>query len=304
MSRLRVGLLANPSAARGHAFATGNYVSTLLRAAGVSVVDVSGPDANAARARALDIVDPLNALVVVGGDGTVALGADIVAGTHVALGIVAAGSGNDFARRLHLPVNDPDAAVQLIVESLGRKARVVDGIVLAHENPDGSIERHVALGNVNLGFDARVNARANRSRYGYATAVLREAATFSPLNYWLEVDGGPRETVSASLLTVCNSGVFGGGMVYSPTSAPDDGVLELVTVNGLSTPRLLTLFPRVFRGTHVSIPEFSVRRVRSLRVGLVDSPPLMSFSDGEERFPLPVTATICPAAIRILGPSA
>lgn len=302
MTRLRVGLLANPSAAGGAALATGRHVSTLLRAAGVSVVDVSGPDADVARARALDIIDTLHALIVVGGDGTVGLGADIVSGTPVALGIVAAGSGNDFARKLELPIGDPDDAVRVILESLSRTPRVVDGIVLAHEERDGSVERHLVLGNVNLGFDALVNARANRSRYGYTRAVLRELSTFRPIKFWVEVDGGEREYVSASLLTVCNSGVFGGGMVYSPASAPDDGVLELVTVSGLSRAKLLALFPRVFRGSHTSIPEFSVRQIRSVRVGSEGPSAIVVYADGEAKFPLPVTATACPAAIRILAP--
>ncbi|MCK2124908.1 diacylglycerol kinase family protein, partial [Pseudomonas sp. PNPG3] len=98
MSRLRVGLLSNPTAAQGAAHRVGRQVSHLLRLAGISVVDLSAPTASTARARAHDVRDTLTALVVVGGDGTVALGAEIVAGTPVRLGIVPAGSGNDLAR--------------------------------------------------------------------------------------------------------------------------------------------------------------------------------------------------------------
>src|SRR5699024_6071026 len=78
----------------------GRQVAPLLRLAGVSVVDLSGPSASVARARAVEVRDTLTALVVVGGDGTVSLGAEIVAGTPVRLGIVPAGCGNDFARSL------------------------------------------------------------------------------------------------------------------------------------------------------------------------------------------------------------
>ncbi|MDN5899369.1 MAG: sphingosine kinase, partial [Brachybacterium sp.] len=71
MSRLRVGLLANPTAAQGTAHRIGRQVGHLLRLAGISVVDLSGPSAAVARARAEEIRDSLTALVVVGGDGTV-----------------------------------------------------------------------------------------------------------------------------------------------------------------------------------------------------------------------------------------
>ncbi|MDO5644897.1 MAG: diacylglycerol kinase family protein [Dermabacter sp.] len=302
MRRLRVGLLANPAAANGSAHATGRYVSTLLTAAGLSVVDVSGPDAAVARARALDVVSTLTALVAVGGDGTVALGASIVAGTPVRLGIVAAGSGNDFARAIDLPIDEPDEAVRIIVEALSRPVQSVDAIEVTRENPDGSTSTCLALGNVALGFDALVNARANRSRYGYVGALLREVLHFTPRRYWMEVDGGPRERLRASLLTVCNTGVFGGGMRYSPSSDPRDGELELVSVAGVSRARLLGIFPRVFRGTHVRIPEFRVRRVHSVRVGLDEDRHFLAFSDGEARFALPVSATVCPGAVRILAP--
>ena len=77
-------------------------VDAVLHLAGISVVDLSGPSAHVARARAEEVRDSLTALVVVGGDGTVSLGAEIVAGTPVRLGIVPAGSGNDFARSLGL----------------------------------------------------------------------------------------------------------------------------------------------------------------------------------------------------------
>ena len=66
MSRLRVGLLSNPTAALGTAHRVGRQVAHLLRLAGVSVVDLSGPSASVARARAVEVRDTLTALVVVG----------------------------------------------------------------------------------------------------------------------------------------------------------------------------------------------------------------------------------------------
>ena len=300
MTRLRVALLANPAAARGSSHDVGRHVYDVLRAAGVHVVDVSGPDAPVARARALDVMDSVQALIVVGGDGTVRIGADVAARTGTALGIVAAGSGNDFARTIGLPVNDPAASVAVILDALGADETWIDAIEVSRRNPDGSTSSHVCVGNLSLGFDAIVARRANRSRYGYTPAVVREIARFRPLDYWLEIDGGAREHVSASVLTLCNLGVFGAGMHISPSSRLDDGHLELAMISGLSRVRMLALFPKVLNGSHVDVPGFTVRSVRSLTVGLENQIGFMSVADGDDSFAMPLHATVRPRAVRVL----
>lgn len=305
MSRLRVGLLTNPTAASGAAHRTGRQVAHLLQLSGISVIDVSGPTAAIARARALEVRSTLTALIVVGGDGTVSLGADIVAQTPVRLGVVAAGSGNDFARALGLPRNDVDASVREILHALSRPVVTIDAISLSSLDEGAPSAPSIALGNVSLGFDALVNARANSSRHPgavrYATAVLQELRHLRELPYWIEVDGGSREDLDASLVTIASTGLFGGGMRLVPGARVDDGLLELVTVTGLGRADLLRFFPRVFRGTHTSVRAYTERPVRSVRIGLRESRRLRSFADGEARGLLPVEASVLPGAVRILA---
>lgn len=305
MSRLRVGLLANPSAAQGSAHRTGRQVGQLLRLAGISVVDLSGPSASVARARAEEIRDSLTALVVVGGDGTVALGAELVAGSPVRLGIVPAGSGNDFARALGLAVNDPEASTRALLHALSRPVVTVDAIEITSAGEASPRHRSIALGNVNLGFDALVNARANRARRGgavrYTAATLRELRSFRALPFWLEIDDEERIEVDAMVLTLCNSGVFGRGMWIAPGARVDDGKLELATVSGLSRPQLLRLFPRVFAGTHTTLDAFDLRSVERITVGLRDGRALRAYADGEASSLLPLTARVLPGAVRLLA---
>lgn len=304
MSRLRIGLLGNPTAAHGSAARITHQVHHLLRIAGISVVDLSSPTAAVARARALDVRDTLTALVVVGGDGTVSLGAEIVAETPVRLGVVPAGSGNDFARALSLETGSPEDAVRALLQALSRPVVAIDAIEILAEG-EGTPHRSIALGNVQLGFDALVNARANDSRFSprlrYTLAVLQELSSFAPLPYWMEVDGGEREELDASLLSLCSTGIYGGGMRVAPTSRVDDGLLELVSVGRLSRTSLLRFFPRVFHGTHTSVRQFSVREVREIRVGLRDSSLLRTYADGEPRALLPIRARVLPGAVRILA---
>lgn len=305
MTRLRVGLLVNPTASSGSAHRIGRQVSHLLRLAGVSVVDVTGPTARIARARALDVRDTLTALVVVGGDGTVSLGAEVVAGTPVRLGVVPAGSGNDFARALGLPTTGPEAAVRTLLQALSRPVIAIDAMEILPAGDDAPAAPTVAVGNVSLGFDALVNARANRARRSgrvrYTLSVAQELRSFAPIPFWIEVDGGPREEVDASVLTVANTGVFGGGMRLVPGAVVDDGRLHLAVVSGLGRPGLVRLFPQVFRGRHADLDVFSVREVREVTVGVRDDRALRSYADGEARALLPVTVRILPGAVRLLA---
>ena len=87
----------------------GGHVIDLLRGAGrkhgFDVIDVTGTSFDDSLANARRRGDEYDYLVAVGGDGMVALGANAVGCSGKPLGIVAIGSGNDFARGLDLPVN-------------------------------------------------------------------------------------------------------------------------------------------------------------------------------------------------------
>src|SRR5690606_15493079 len=91
-----------------------------------------------------------DAVVALGGDGTVHLALQAVAGTGVPLGIVPCGTGNDGARSLGLPLKDPVAAIDTV---LAGRTRLVD----AARAGDRWFLTVLAAG-----FDAVVNERANR----------------------------------------------------------------------------------------------------------------------------------------------
>lgn len=305
MSRLRVGLLSNPTSAGGVGHRSGRAVAHLLRVAGLSVVDISGPSAGVALARGMDVRDTLSALVVVGGDGTVALGAELVAGTHIGLGIVPSGSGNDFARAMQIPRNNIPAAVTTILEALSAPPVMIDTMRVEGRLADGTPVDKVAVGNVNLGFDAVVNARANRrgkrASSGYTTSVLAEIVRYRPYPFWYSIDGGPRIDSRASILTLCNTGMIGGGMNLSPRSSPHDGTLELLDVSGLSAAGLLAFFPRVFRGSHIDLPYISVRSAQRVTVGVREPVSFLAHADGDALSGFPLTVSVMPGAVRLLA---
>jgi len=109
----------NPRAATGGGAAVGQRTVAALSSAGwrVTALQEDNADALASSVSAALAAAP-RALVVVGGDGMVGLGTNLVARTEVPLGIVPCGTGNDMARNLGLPVGDVEAALTRLVTAL------------------------------------------------------------------------------------------------------------------------------------------------------------------------------------------
>ena len=80
----------------------------------------------------------VEALVVVGGDGMVHLGLDVVAQTDVPMGIIATGTGNDVARHFGLPARDVEAAADIIDAALRGQGRIEACDAIHVTRPDGT----------------------------------------------------------------------------------------------------------------------------------------------------------------------
>ncbi len=294
---MRVGVVVNPTSGKNTGARVGVEALTLLRAAGAEVVDLSAADAVGALAhgRAAVAERSVDALVVAGGDGMVHLGANLVAGTGIPLGVVAAGTGNDIARELGLPVRDAAAAVERI---LAGRTRAVD----AARHVTASGEERWFLGVLAAGFDAVVNERANqwrwpKGRMRYNLAIVRELPVFRPIPYALTLDGERHET-EAMLVAVGNGPSYGGGMRVTPDARFDDGLLDVLVLHRLPVPEFLRVFPKVFSGGHVGHPAVEVLRAR--RVAL-EATGIVGYADGERFGPLPLEVEAVPGAVSVLA---
>ncbi|OEJ27729.1 sphingosine kinase [Streptomyces agglomeratus] len=292
-----ITLFVNPTAGRGRGAHAAQPAASALRDAGFSVRTVLGQDADDALRRARDAVGGgTGALIAVGGDGMVSLALQAVAGTRTPLGVIAVGTGNDFARTLGLPVRDPAGAGRLAAEALkggrlmdvdlGRVGETWFGTVLAS------------------GFDSRVNDRGNRmrwplGRFKYDLAMIAELASFRPVPYRITLDGGDVHEVEATLVAVGNGTSYGGGMRICAGARTDDGLFDVTVVGDCSRTTLIKVFPQVYRGTHLGHPKVAVHR--AARVELVAAG-ITGYADGEPLGPLPLTAECVAGAVRVLGP--
>ncbi len=302
---IHLGVVVNPTAGKGRGTDAGRRVHDLLRARGHKVEDLSGPTLAQAtdRARAA-AVQGLDALVVVGGDGMVHLGVNVVAGTALPLGIVAAGTGNDIARTLALPRGDVDAAIAAIEHGIERGPRRVDAVRV------GSPEHHAHewfVGALSCGIDAAVNARANdltwpKGSARYVRALVSELGRFRPFGYRVTFDDGVWES-AGTLVAVANVPWIGGGLQIAPDAQVDDGLLDVVYAGPLGKAEVVRIFPGIYQGKHIGHPAVHVRRSRTVLIEPVDALGAhapAAFADGERIGPLPLRATVDPGALSVL----
>jgi diacylglycerol kinase (ATP) len=286
-----IAFLTNPSAGRGKGRRARDIAVPRLRAAGLVVRSIEGRDAHEALDLARQsVADGIAGLVVCGGDGLVHLGAQAVAETGVPLGIVPAGTGNDVARYLDLPRTDPAAAADVVIAG-GR--RTLD---LARTGDTYFVTVLAA------GFDAVVNERANamtwpRGQMRYNLATIAELRTFSPLSYTLDLDGQAHE-VEAMLVAVGNGPSFGGGLRITEGALLDDGLLDVVVIRPMSKLGLVRAYPKLFKGTHVTLPEYEHHRVKQVTVS---TPGIIAYADGERLGPLPVTVEAVSGALEVFA---
>ena len=298
---LRLGVIINPSSGNGAGKLEGEKVIAELQRES-EVLDLTGNSMGESEKNAREAINDhlIDGLVVVGGDGMAHLGVNLCADGNLPLGIVAAGTGNDAARALGLPIGDAIAGSRVILNNL-RQPRTVDLV-----RANSSVGDFWYFGSMSVDFAALVNQRANLWKWPkgpsrYKFAMVAELAAFKPVQYTAIIDGVEKQ-FEAMLCSVGNSPYFGGGMLVAPHAKIDDGKLELFIVNKISRLELLKVFPRVYTGDHVTHP--AVEFISAKKVTLSSKIQMPAFSDGEPVGFAPVTAEIVPGALRVYATSA
>lgn len=282
---------------RGGPAGLGARAVEALRGAGHEVVEVVAGSMEQARAACGALVaDGLDVLVVTGGDGVVSMATDLCAGTSTAVGILPAGTGNDCARSLAVPLRPRDAVDVL----LAAHRRTVDTLHVVE------LDRHV-LSSVPAALDARISDRANNWPRGlgpaaYTLSALIEIALLRrqpPLRYRLTVDGRTEE-LEALVVVPVNLRFFGGGLPIVPDADPADGLLDLVVIRPVGPTDALRVLQGVRRGRHTEHPAVSITRARE--VWIEGPPDIVAQGDGEPLAPLPLTVQVRPSSLQVVAP--
>ena len=291
-------VILNPAANRGN---MGQY-RTLLRQRlqqepRAEYVETTRP--GEAQERAQQAAQDGRPVIVVGGDGSVheVVNGLLKAGRRVPLGIVAAGSGNDYAwNTLKLP-HDPVGAIERAFTG-----RLVD-------SDAGIVNGRYFANSFSVGLDADIAVAAGKmkkipfmsgQRLYYSSTIRQLLFGYQRcpwLTFTLEGNeqGGEASVRRFVLMAVTNGPTYGAGFRINPTADYSDGLLDVCTISYTPLLRALKLLPQVQKGEHDGLPEVTFYRTRSIHI---ESKKAVNIQmDGETTSATSFDAKILPGAL-------
>ncbi|MCL2679502.1 MAG: diacylglycerol kinase family lipid kinase [Dehalococcoidia bacterium] len=240
-------------------------------------------------------------VVAVGGDGTiheVANGLLDSPDHSVQMGIIGTGTGNDFIRSMGIPHDYVEACHRV---TSGHPSVIDVGLVEYTAN--GRRQRRYFVNGAGVGFDAEVISNSRKiprlfnDTVPFVLSLLRTLPFYRNRKMLIDIDGRQEERRAMSVV-VTNGAYFGGGMHIAPQAQLSDRLMDVVTIGDVGKVELLHVFPRVYKGTHVTHPK--VRMDRAERVSVSSDRRLFLQADGELLGECPVTFEVAPAALTIV----
>ena len=210
-----------------------------------------------------------DAVIAVGGDGTVnEVGCGLI-GRNTALGIIPCGSGNGLARHLGIPI-DPFKAVKWLDKSIFT------------EIDYGMMEDHPFFCTCGVGFDAKVtdafSKAGTRGVLTYMESILKEIATYHNETYKLSFDNSS-ETFEAFFITCANADQWGNNAFIAPTASLQDGLLDVIAAHPFNVVDAPIIAFQLFNKQIDRNPNVSVKKCRELTITRLSEGP--AHYDGE-----------------------
>lgn len=307
----RIHVLVSSMSARGRAISVGPSVVRILREGGwevsVSVTTAEDTPRKVAAAAEAPFVAAL------GGDGYLSQVAQGLASTDSIFVPLPGGRGNDLCRALGA---SPDALRRARdLASLGVQRCEADGGLDSSDpieqrlrevdamwvDQDGR-ESRIVLGILSVGYEAAVNQIANDSWFrsgplAYGYGALAAFSCYEQHEFRAIVDGEERD-LSGWVASVSNSGMFGGGIHFVPSSSLEDGRMELVHVPPAQRSVVLRALMDILKRREATHPLIQVSSIES--ISFTEPCGLQAWADGDPIATVPFTVRIEKGAIRML----
>jgi YegS/Rv2252/BmrU family lipid kinase len=252
-------------------------------------------------------------IVACGGDGTVSEVANgiLSSGKEVELGILPSGTGGDFRKTLGLPTQSRRAALVL---RDGRTRRIDVGRATFIDNNGVEAIRYF-LGVASFGISTEVIERVKEGglpwlsanvpdwlggRLSFGASMVHTAMRSVATRVVLQLDDSQERHVAVANLCIANARYFGGGMKIAPEAKLTDGRFDVVSIGDLGALKIIASAPRLYLGSHLSMPEVSHVLAKKVVVRAADSTTSVNLEiDGELPGRLPATFQIIPGALSV-----
>lgn len=225
-----------------------------------------------------------NLIVAAGGDGTINEVVNGIAGLkhRPKLGIIPAGTTNDYARALKIPRESPVEAAKVIAK--GDSIKVDIG--MAGQNYFVNIAAGGSLTELTYSVPSDV-----KSLFGYLAYFVKGAEMLpgmKQIDMHLEYDDGVFDG-KASMFFVALTNSVGGFEKIAPDASLDDGMFTLMVVKTSNLLEMLQLFTRLLNGDHVNDPRILYVKTSKLVAKPVNGEKMMINLDGEYGGDAPMT---------------
>lgn len=282
--------ICNPTAGHGRGKKVGAKIQAILKEKNLPcrMVMTQRPGHATELAQAAQAAGAQTVLAI-GGDGTAFEVARGLMGSQSALGVIPAGTGNDFVKTIGVP-GKPETALDYILSHPARKTDV------------GQINGRMFLNEIGTGFDVSVldyalkAKRFCRGLLPYLYGVLQTLFRFHSIPITYSVDGGDPVTEDAFVMAVANGRWIGGGIPIAPQARADDGFMDIVLVKKIPRRALLGRLVGLMRGKILSFPETQFVRGASVTFS---APAMRVNVDGEIVAEKDVSARILPGALLV-----
>lgn len=252
--------IINPVAGSGFALRTKEKIRQVMEEKQLPYrfMDTAYPGHATVLARQAAQEGDCSGVIAVGGDGTAYEVACGLIHTQVPLGIIPAGTGNDFIKTVGIP-GKPLEALEFI---LTHPARPVDV---------GSVNDRLFLNVCGTGFDVTVldyteaAKKYCRGILPYLIGLIRAIFHYKPVHIQYTADGKTTEQ-DALVCSVANGRFIGGGIPICPDAAPDDGMLDLVLVDNRPRWQIPFYLPGLLMGKVLRFGITTHQRCREVRI--------------------------------------
>jgi diacylglycerol kinase (ATP) len=263
-------IILNPHAGSGRAGKLWTEIEPMLwKELGELVVAVTqrpedvAPHLEQARAAGLTRV------IAIGGDGTnhalinalIKLNQQHPEGPMMTFGNLPMGTGQDWARTMGIPFKPADAV------------RWIKG---AHSTPldvgqmqlKGDIQNFLNIASVGISgtIAGNVNRVKNRRPWTFYKSTVEALIKMRPPQMTVRLDGKLWYEGKSYITAIANGQQFGHGMKVAPNARYDDGLFDVILVEGVSRTRILSVLNTVYSGTHLQCPEVHEARAKVVEI--------------------------------------